>query len=100
MQSTATQQDLPHAGQSLAARASGATVAGLFAARARVSPQAVAVEDGTRTLTFGELDARILLLANWLLAQGVAHGDRVAVLSENRLEYIELFFAAARIGAI
>jgi fatty-acyl-CoA synthase len=100
MQSTATQPVLPDPGPSLSARAAGATVAGLFAARARVSPQAVAVEDGKRTLTFAELDARIRLVANWLLAQGVAHGDRVAVLSENRLDYIELLFAAARIGAI
>jgi acyl-CoA synthetase (AMP-forming)/AMP-acid ligase II len=71
-----------------------------LAARARVSPQAVAFEDGTQVLTFGELDERIRRLANWLRSRGIEHGDRVAVLSENRLEYVEVLFAAARIGAI
>ena len=86
--------------QTLSARAAGATVGGLFSARARVSPHAVALENGTRLLTFRELDERARRMANWLRAQGIQHGDRVAVLSENRLEYIDLLFAAARIGAI
>jgi fatty-acyl-CoA synthase len=39
-------------------------------------------------------------LAAWLQARGVEEGDRIAILSENRLEYLELFLAAAWIGAI
>jgi acyl-CoA synthetase (AMP-forming)/AMP-acid ligase II len=35
-----------------------------------------------------------------LAARGVRHGDRIALLSENRLEVLELFLAAARLGAI
>ena len=35
-----------------------------------------------------------------LAARGVARGDRVAVLSENRAEVLELLLAAARLGAI
>ncbi|WP_326542632.1 class I adenylate-forming enzyme family protein [Pseudorhodoferax sp.] len=73
---------------------------GLLAARARVTPHAIALEDGCRALTFAELDERVRRMANWLCAQGVARGDRIAVLSENRLEYVELVFAAARLGAI
>ena len=39
-------------------------------------------------------------LANALAARGVRRGDRVAMLSENRAEYVELEFACARLGAI
>src|SRR5689334_7273568 len=35
-----------------------------------------------------------------LAGRGVKHGDRIAILSENRLEFLELFLAAARLGAI
>jgi fatty-acyl-CoA synthase len=39
-------------------------------------------------------------LAGWLRSRGVGQGDRVAILSENRPEYLELFLAAAWIGAV
>lgn len=39
-------------------------------------------------------------LAHALAAQGVAAGERIAILSENRLEYIELELAAAKLGVI
>ena len=41
-------------------------------------------------------------MANWpmSLELGVGHGDRVACLSFNRAEYIKLFFALSRLGAI
>ncbi len=75
-------------------------MAGLFGARARLAPAAIALEDGARTWTYGELDARTRRLAGALAARGVGHGARIALLSENRLEYLEVFLAAARLGAI
>jgi acyl-CoA synthetase (AMP-forming)/AMP-acid ligase II len=81
-------------------RAAQGTVAGLFAAQARREPGRTAVVDGPRRLSYGQLDERARRLASLLAARGVGHGDRVALLSENRLEILELFLAAARLGAI
>jgi acyl-CoA synthetase (AMP-forming)/AMP-acid ligase II len=89
-----------HDGGPLVRRAAGSTVASLFAVRARVHPRRVAIEDGPRTLTYGELDERTRHLARALSARGLTRGDRVAMFSENRAEYLEVFLAAARIGAI
>ncbi len=76
------------------------TVAGLFEARARVEPDRIAIVDSTREWTYGVLAERVARLASVLSARGVGLGDRVAVLSENRAELLELMLAAARIGAI
>ena len=76
------------------------TVAALFEARAQVEPDRIAIVDGTRERTYGQLADRVARLAAVLGARGVARGDRVAVLSENRAEVLELLLAAARIGAI
>jgi len=76
------------------------TVASLFASRARVLPRAPAVADERVARSYGELADRVARLAALLRARGVGPGDRVAILSHNRVEYLELFLAAAWIGAI
>jgi fatty-acyl-CoA synthase len=81
-------------------RSAATTVAGLFAGKARLFPRRVALEEGHRRRTYAELDDRTRRLAAVLANRGVGHGDRVAILSENRLEFLELFLAAARLGAI
>jgi fatty-acyl-CoA synthase len=81
-------------------RGAASTVGSLFAARARVHPDRLALEDATRRSTYGELDRRAKQLAGALHAIGVDGGARVALLSENRGEYLEVFLAAARLGAI
>jgi fatty-acyl-CoA synthase len=68
--------------------------------RARVHPDRVAIEDATRRFSYGELDRRTRSLAGALAARGVRRGSRVALLSENRTEYLEVFLAAARLGAV
>ncbi|HEU5057725.1 MAG TPA: AMP-binding protein [Kofleriaceae bacterium] len=82
------------------AAAAASTVAGLFAARARVLPRAPAAADDRVSWTYGELCGRVAHLAGLLRARGVAAGDRIAVLSRNRVEYLELFLAAGWIGAV
>jgi fatty-acyl-CoA synthase len=82
------------------ARASGSTVTSLFRAQARRDPERVAIVDGARALTYRALDERVRRLAGVLAARGVGRGTRVAVLSENRAEYLELFLAAGDVGAI
>jgi fatty-acyl-CoA synthase len=51
-------------------------------------------------LTFRQLHARSVTLAGGLWAQGVRKGDRVAVMMGNRLEWVEVFFGLAAIGAV
>ncbi len=76
------------------------TVASLFAARARVVPRAPAVADERVTRSYRELAERVARLAAVLRARGVGPGDRIAILSHNRVEYLELFLAAGWIGAV
>jgi acyl-CoA synthetase (AMP-forming)/AMP-acid ligase II len=60
----------------------------------------IAVIDGDRRVTYGELDDRTGRLARGLLGHGLRRGDAVALLSANRLEVWEAYFALARLGAI
>src|SRR5947207_4957438 len=50
--------------------------------------------------TYAETDRRTDAVAAGLAEAGVEHGDRVAVISSNRPEMLELFFALAKLGAI
>jgi acyl-CoA synthetase (AMP-forming)/AMP-acid ligase II len=75
-------------------------VGSLFRDRARLHPGDPAVQHGGETVTFGELNERVNRAADILRDLGVARGDRVAVLSENRPEYLELELACAKLGAI
>lgn len=53
-----------------------------------------------RWVTLRELDDRSARVAGGLANLGVGRGDRVALLSPNRVEMIELLFAMAKSGAI
>ena len=54
-----------------------------------------------RRYTYGQLAAEVNRMANFLqLELDIACGDRVACLSFNRVEYIKLFLALSRLGAI
>ena len=74
-------------------------VADLLGKRAIERQDALALTDGRVAFTYAELDRRVHVLASALRAVGMAPGDRIAVLSENRIEYIELELAAAVLGA-
>jgi acyl-CoA synthetase (AMP-forming)/AMP-acid ligase II len=84
-----------------AASLAGATPVGrLFAEQARRHPARIAVEQGNRAVSYGELNRRVNRLAHHLHALGAAPGDYVAILSENRLEYVELLLACAKLGCV
>ena len=72
----------------------------LFEATARRLPGRLAVTDDARRLTYAELAARARRLAGALARRGVTAGARIALLSENRVEVLEVMLAAARLGAI
>jgi fatty-acyl-CoA synthase len=55
----------------------------------------------SRRYTYGQLADEVHRMANFLQSElAVGHGDRVAVLSFNRSDYLILFFATSRLGAI
>jgi malonyl-CoA/methylmalonyl-CoA synthetase len=52
------------------------------------------------TLTFGDVETRANRMANELAARGLVAGDRLCVHLPNRIEFIDLFLACARLGVI
>src|SRR5690242_1068313 len=81
-------------------RAGSLTVGDLLRVQALRTPNAPAVTQDGQTLSYAAFNLRVNRAANALRALGVARGARVAILSENRTEYVELEFACAKIGAI
>jgi fatty-acyl-CoA synthase len=67
---------------------------------ARWDPTRVHLRFDGQDTTWAELDERSNRLANGLAARGVGHGDRVAILSNNCTEYLELVPAVHKLGAI
>jgi len=51
-------------------------------------------------LTYAQVNDRVNRLANGLAKLGVKYGDRIAMLQVNCAEYIEVYFAAAKLGAV
>lgn len=76
------------------------TIYSLFAKGLELNPDGDALVYGNGRLTFSELASRIDSTAAGLGAHGVEKGTRVALLLRNCPEYVILFFAAAKIGAI
>ncbi len=72
------------------------------AKRAQIDPDRIALEDIIRgeRLTYAELDVRVGRAAALLQDLGVTADECVALLCRNRLEFFELLFACARLGAI
>ncbi|MFX0093569.1 MAG: class I adenylate-forming enzyme family protein [Candidatus Hodarchaeota archaeon] len=63
-------------------------------------PNKLALKDARRSLTFKEYDERTNKLANGLLQKGLKKGDKVAILSNNSVEFMEVYAAAAKAGII
>jgi fatty-acyl-CoA synthase len=70
------------------------------ALRARTDGASTALVAGDERVTYRELDTRCARVAGALAAAGVQAGDRVAVALKNRIEFLEMLFGAARLGAI
>ena len=76
------------------------TVAEVVATQARLQPNKIAARDSRRALSFREWDRRGSRLANALHALGLEKGDRVALLSYNCVEWLELYVSLARAGLV
>ncbi|WP_328491696.1 non-ribosomal peptide synthase/polyketide synthase [Streptomyces sp. NBC_00414] len=77
-----------------------ATVAELFAAQVRRTPDAVALETDEERLTYRQLDARAALLADRLTALGVAPEVPVGVLMDRSADLVVVQLALVRTGGV
>lgn len=50
--------------------------------------------------TYDKLNAQSSILARTLVSMGIGSGDRVGIMAGNCEQYVAVFFAVARIGAI
>jgi len=63
-------------------------------------PDAPMLTQDDRSLTWSEFYDRAIRVADALAADGVGPGDRVAFLDRNGIEYFEVFFGCALLGAV
>jgi len=76
------------------------TIVDVVEAQARATPDAVAFYFLDRTMTYAQLDAGANRVAHWAKASGVARGDVVALLMENRPEYVMTWLGLLKAGAV
>jgi len=72
----------------------------LFRNRVAAMPDAIALEEGPERVSYAQLLERVDRLAGHFIGLGLNSGDRIAILSRNRREYIEAELAAAATGLI
>jgi fatty-acyl-CoA synthase len=68
--------------------------------RAELTPGREAIVDGEIRLSYAQLVDRVGRAATLLRTLGIGRSDRVATLASNCVEFMELFYATAEIGAI
>ncbi|MDH3303372.1 MAG: AMP-binding protein [Acidimicrobiia bacterium] len=76
------------------------TVGDVLSTHARVRPNDLGARDLDRSLTYSGWNERACRLANALVGLGLSHGQRVAVLAYNRLEWAEIYAAVAKSGLV
>jgi len=74
----------------------------IAARRAELAPDSVAFRDIAKgeVVTYRQFEDRATSAASLLSQQGAGPGDRVAILCRNRIEFFEILFACAKLGAI
>lgn len=71
-----------------------------LAKRAELNPKRTGLVYEGAKLTFADMNDRASRTANALKKLGVKKGERVAILAQNCIEYYDVWFGAAKIGAI
>ncbi len=84
----------------MAASLTELTVGRVITHTARNQPAKLALYDGSRRVTYGELDAAVDRLASSLVSAGIAKGDVVSAYLPNCIDYVLVVLAVARAGAI
>lgn len=75
-------------------------VCDLFEASVRKWPHKPCMRFEDRTLSFLECDAMANRVAHWALQRGLRAGQTVALLMENRPEYITVWLGLAKVGVV
>lgn len=75
------------------------TIYELLCEQADTAPSGIAALYQGRKVTFSELADASGRLASGLRERGIQRGDRVGLLSHNRIEWLEVFFATTALGA-
>lgn len=78
----------------------GLVLGDVLRSRAGTDPTAAFLRFRDGDLSFGEVDALADRYARGLAAEGVGHGDHVAVMLPNCKEFVPLIVALARLGAV
>src|ERR1700716_3624177 len=89
-----------HTSAQVMAAGAVSTVGELFRAAATLHKTAIAIEYRERLISYGELLDRVQRATAMLSSYGLRSGDRVALLSRNRPEYLEIELAAANLGVV
>ena len=74
----------------------------LLGERARLTPRKTALVEtrSGRRFTYADLDQRAARMAALWARWGLQPGDRIGILAENRVEYVDAFFAAGKSGVV
>ena len=72
----------------------------MLAKHARHRPDHVAIVAGQRRVSYRDLDRQTNRVANAFCGLGVSRGDKVATFLSNSLEMLEVYWGAAKIGAV
>ncbi len=65
-----------------------------------VVPERSAMVCGERSRAYAEMQERVNGLANALQAMGIGKGDKISVMALNSMEYVEIYYAGAKLGAV
>jgi fatty-acyl-CoA synthase len=68
--------------------------------RTRATPDRIAIEYGGREISYAKLDGGAGAFANSFAEAGLKRGDRVATLTGNSPEHVQVLFACAQLGLI
>jgi fatty-acyl-CoA synthase len=68
--------------------------------RSVLSGDRTSIIDGDVRLTFSELNGRVNAVSHMLLKKGFTKGDRIAALLMNCHQFLEIYFAAAKLGIV
>lgn len=90
----------PGAGVVSSARLPPVNLASMLLERAETGPDAPAVVEGSRTVSYGELEALAAKGAGAIAAGGVSAGDRVGIVSHNDLGFVVAYLATLWAGAV
>ncbi|MGH1417953.1 MAG: class I adenylate-forming enzyme family protein [Hyphomicrobiaceae bacterium] len=72
----------------------------ILTAQAQLQPDRIGARDLSRAMSFKLWNERTCRLANALLGLGLVKGDRFGVLAWNRIEWLEIYVAAAKAGIV